>query len=148
MIEEEPPDPLVQQGPVGGGIQEIHNLPEAQQRSPDSLPDFDEHEPQTTPDALGDLMEGVQPEEIPASPKTPGDQANAAEQQPPPGLNAAGLNAADALSPDEQIEQVAADNAFAVQLQADEQIVADNALARQLLEPHSITVPRQWPANG
>ena len=95
-------------------------------------------------------MEGVRPkeEEIPASPITPGDQANAAEQQSPPGLNAAGLNAADALSPEEQIEPIEADNAFAVQLQAHEHLVSDNALARQLLEPHSSTIPRQWPAIG
>ena len=123
MIEEEPPDPLVQQGPVGGGNQNQENLNplEAQQRIPDSLPDFEEHEPQATPDALGDLMDGVPPEEeeIPASPITPESQANAAEpaeQQSPPGLNAAGLNAADAPSPEEQIEQIEADSAFAVQI--------------------------------
>ena len=89
MIEEGPPDPLIQPVPIGGGIQTLHNPPEAQQRSPDSLPDFEEHEPQATPDALGDLMEGAHPEEIPASPITPGDHANVAEQQSPSGLNAA-----------------------------------------------------------
>ena len=83
MIEEEPPDPLVQQGPVGGGSQnqEMFNPPEAQQRSPGSLPDFEEHEPKATPDALGDLMDGVplEEEEILASPITPESRANAAE---------------------------------------------------------------------
>ena len=95
-------------------------------------------------------MDGVPPEEeeIPAYPITPETRTNAAEQQSPPGLNAAGLNAADAPGPEEQLEQIEADNAFAVQIQADKQIEADNALARQLMEPHSITVPRQWPANG
>ena len=42
MIEEGPPDPIEQQGPVGGGDQnEIFNPPIGHQRSPDSLPDFD-----------------------------------------------------------------------------------------------------------
>ena len=69
-IEEEPPDPIEQQGPVGGGDPdfeilfdpdfEILNPPAAQQRSPDSLPDFEYHEHQA-PDALGDPVNGIPP---------------------------------------------------------------------------------------
>ena len=70
MIEEAPPDPIEQQGPFGGGDQdfEILNLLAAQQRSPDSLPDFEEHEHQA-PDAFGDPVNGLTPEEgeIPAT---------------------------------------------------------------------------------
>ena len=126
MIEDEPPDPLVQPGPVGGGDQNQENPPEAQQRSPDSLPDFEDHEPQAKPDALGDPMDGVLPgemdipdEEIPASP----------------------------IMPEAQVENIEADNALAAQLQADEQIAADNAYARQLQGNHSIPARRQWPTN-
>ena len=71
MIEEEPPDPIEEQGPVGGGDPdleihndpdfEIRNPPAAQQRSPDSLPDFEDHEHQA-PDALGDPVNEILPE--------------------------------------------------------------------------------------
>ena len=54
MIEEEPPDPIEQQGPVGGAgpdleirndpALEIPTPPAAQQRSSDSLPEFEDHE--------------------------------------------------------------------------------------------------------
>ena len=133
MIEEDT-DPIEQQGPVGVGdpdleirndpALEILTLPAAQQRSPDSLPDFEDHEYQA-PDALGDPANGVpaEEEEILASPTTP----------------------------EAQIEQIEADNALAEQLQAgqaEEQMLADNALARQLQAPHSITVPRVRPENG
>ena len=112
MIEEEPPASIEQQGPVGGGNPDLEILndpdleiptpPAAQQRSPDYLPDFEDHEHQAF-DALGDPVNGIpfEEEEIPAS----------------------------SITPEAQIE---ADNALAEQLQADEQMVADNALARQL----------------
>ena len=131
MIEEEPPDPIEEQGPVGGGDPdlEIRNDPAfeiltplaAQQRSPDSLPDFEGYEYQAH-DAFGDPENGGPPEEeeIPASPITLGAQ----------------------------IEQIEAYSALAEQLQADEQMLADNALARQLQAPHSITAPRVCPDNG
>ena len=77
------------------------------------VPDFEDHEYQA-PDALGDPVNGVPPEEeeIPASPIT--------------------LEA--------QIEQIEANDALAEQLQADEHMLDDSALARQLQGPHSITV--------
>ena len=68
MIEDKPPDLIDQQRPVGGGDQNHENPPETQQRSSDSLPDFEDHEPQATSDALGDLMDGVLPEEERKSP--------------------------------------------------------------------------------
>ena len=79
MIEEEPPDLIEHQGPVGGGdpdfeirndpALEIITPPAAQQRNPDSLPDFEDHEFQA-PDAFGDPVDGVpaEIEEIPAPP--------------------------------------------------------------------------------
>ena len=100
MIEEDLPDPMKQRRPLGGGDQnEILNPLNGNQRSPDSLPDFD---------VIG-LPDGVlteeTKEEIPASPMTPEAQI---EQIEADGALAEQLQAN---------EQMVADGAFARQLQ-------------------------------
>ena len=131
MIEEELPDPIEHQGPVGGGGSRSRNSQRSRSRncypscSPATKPGFPtrlrgSRIPSTWCSRRSGGWVPPEVEEIRASPVTP----------------------------ETQIEQIEADNALAEQLQADEQMLADDALARQLQALHSITVPRVWPENG
>ena len=101
MIDEDPPDPVQQQGSVGGRDQH-DNPPNGHQRSPtDSLPDFDDVS--ELPDGV--LRGEIKEEEILASPITPEAQI-------------AQIEAKNGLAPQiHSDEQMGVDQALARQLQ-------------------------------
>ena len=126
MIDEDPPDPVQQQGSFGGGDQN-DNPPNGHQRSPsDSLPDFDDVS--ELPDGVLQVEE-IKEEEIIASPITPEAQIAQIE---------ADNHLAQTIHAD---EQMGVDRALAQQLQESHSI----AIPRQWHQNGQPSEPRDTP---